>query len=86
MSTTLETHNPAQLRDAWIEVHGRLNAAAAELLEQSPSYFARVLDFTAHAWRHGPLEPKVKVLILLSGIGMECFALALPALRAGAPA
>jgi len=35
-------------------------------LRVNPSYFARVLDFTAHAWRRGPLEPKVKALILLA--------------------
>jgi alkylhydroperoxidase/carboxymuconolactone decarboxylase family protein YurZ len=25
-----------------------------------------VLAFTAHAWRHGPLEPKIKALVLLA--------------------
>ena len=107
------------LRAAWTEVHGPPNAAAEELLRLNPSYFARVLDFTAHAWRRGPLEPKVKEFIycafdcsathmfapglrqhianalrygataaelmevfeLASGIGVESFALALPALR-----
>ncbi len=62
------THGPAgadALRRAWTEVHGPLNAAAEDLLEQNPGYFERVLDFTGHAWRHGPLEPKVKALILL---------------------
>jgi len=54
------------LREAWTEVHGPPNAAAEQLLEQNPRYFARALDFTAHAWRRGPLAPKVKALILLA--------------------
>jgi alkylhydroperoxidase/carboxymuconolactone decarboxylase family protein YurZ len=69
MSVTTETDqqdHQAALRAAWTEVHGPLNAAAKDLLEQDPSYFARVLDFTAHAWRHGPLERRIKALILLT--------------------
>jgi alkylhydroperoxidase/carboxymuconolactone decarboxylase family protein YurZ len=54
------------LRAAWTEVHGPLNAAAEDLLEQDPSYFERVLAFTGHAWRRGPLEPRIKALILLA--------------------
>jgi alkylhydroperoxidase/carboxymuconolactone decarboxylase family protein YurZ len=112
MSTTADSDTGArqqELREAWAEVHGSMNDAAEQLLEQNPGYFARVLDFTAHAWRRGPLQPKVKALILLavglrqhianairygaspeelmevfelaSGIGVESFALALPALR-----
>lgn len=54
------------LRTAWIEVHGPLNQAAEDLLEQNPAYFARVLDFTGHAWRHGPLPSKIKALIMLA--------------------
>jgi alkylhydroperoxidase/carboxymuconolactone decarboxylase family protein YurZ len=60
------TPDAAALREAWTEVHGPPNAAAEELLRLHPSYFARVLDFTAHAWRRGPLEPKVKALVLLA--------------------
>jgi alkylhydroperoxidase/carboxymuconolactone decarboxylase family protein YurZ len=63
MTTDTDT---AALREAWAEVHGPPNAAAEELLRQNPGYFARVLDFTAHPWRHGPLEPKMKALILLA--------------------
>ena len=48
MSTTADTD---ALREAWTEVHGPPNAAAEDLLRQNPGYFARVLDFTAHAWR-----------------------------------
>jgi alkylhydroperoxidase/carboxymuconolactone decarboxylase family protein YurZ len=62
MTATADTN----LRADWKEVHGPLNSAAENLLEQHPAYFERVLNFTAHAWRHGPLEPKVKALILLS--------------------
>ena len=50
----------------WIEVHGSLGEHARQLLEQDPSYFERVLDFTAHAWRHGPLHPRIKALVLLA--------------------
>lgn len=66
MTTTTPEIDRRQLRDAWTEVHGPLNAAAEQLLQQNPGYFARVLDFTAHAWRRGPLEPRIKALILLS--------------------
>ena len=67
MTTTSDTTiEAAALREAWTEVHGPPNAAAEQLLRMNPSYFARVLDFTAHAWRHGPLEPKVKALVLLA--------------------
>jgi alkylhydroperoxidase/carboxymuconolactone decarboxylase family protein YurZ len=54
------------LREEWTKVHGPPNAAAEELLRLNPGYFARVLDFTAHAWRRGPLEPKIKALVLLT--------------------
>jgi alkylhydroperoxidase/carboxymuconolactone decarboxylase family protein YurZ len=55
-----------ELRAAWTEVHGAPNAAAEQLLAHNPGYFERVLDFTAHAWRRGPLEPKVKALVMLA--------------------
>ena len=49
---TPDDHGPPAradaLRHAWTEVHGPLNAAAEDLLEQNPGYFERVLDFTAH--------------------------------------
>jgi alkylhydroperoxidase/carboxymuconolactone decarboxylase family protein YurZ len=66
VSATTETDQQDVLRAGWTEVHGPLNAAAEDLLEQNPSYFARVLDFTAHAWRRGPLQPRIKALILLT--------------------
>jgi alkylhydroperoxidase/carboxymuconolactone decarboxylase family protein YurZ len=67
MTTTIDPDIDAgALRAAWTEVHGPPNAAAEDLLRLNPSYFARVLDFTAHAWRRGPLEPKVKALVLLA--------------------
>lgn len=66
MSTTTSDVDRRALREAWTEVHGPPNAAAEQLLNDDPSYFARVLDFTAHPWRRGPLEPKVKALILLA--------------------
>ena len=65
MTTSSEATDGA-LRAAWNEVHGELNAAAEQMLAQDPGYFARVLDFTAHAWRRGPLEPKIKALVLLA--------------------
>jgi alkylhydroperoxidase/carboxymuconolactone decarboxylase family protein YurZ len=69
MSTTADSVSDArrqELREAWTEVHGPPNDAAQQLLAQHPGYFARVLDFTAHPWRRGPLPPKVKALILLA--------------------
>lgn len=64
--TTATDIDTQALRDAWIEVHGPLNDAAQDLLATNPAYFARVLDFTAHAWRRGPLPPKIKALVLLA--------------------
>ena len=72
MTTTDTTIDTGALREGWTEVHGPLNAAAEELLRQNPGYFSRVLDFTAHAWRHGPLEPKVKALVLLAVDSAAC--------------
>jgi alkylhydroperoxidase/carboxymuconolactone decarboxylase family protein YurZ len=66
MTTTATGTDAESLRAAWTEVHGDLDEAAQELLAQDPGYFARVLDFTGHAWRNGPLEPKVKALVLLA--------------------
>lgn len=58
--------SPEALRREWAEVHGRFDSSAEELLRHDPDFFALMLDFTAHAWRRGPLEPKVKALILLA--------------------
>jgi alkylhydroperoxidase/carboxymuconolactone decarboxylase family protein YurZ len=66
MTTSDTDIDTGALRDAWTEVHGPPNHAAEELLRLNPSYFARVLDFTAHPWRHGPLEPKIKALVMLA--------------------
>lgn len=66
MTTADATIDTRALREAWTRVHGPPNHAAEELLRLNASYFARVLDFTAHAWRRGPLAPKVKALILLA--------------------
>ncbi len=70
MNTTTTGVNQAaraeRLRVDWIEVHGSFHEHARQLLEQDPSYFERVLDFTAHAWRHGVLPGRIKALILLA--------------------
>jgi hypothetical protein len=56
MTTTDTTLDTGALRKAGTDVHGPPDHAAEELLRLNPSYFARVLDFAAHAWRRGPLE------------------------------
>jgi alkylhydroperoxidase/carboxymuconolactone decarboxylase family protein YurZ len=63
---TVRPDDETRLRAAWTDVHGPLDEAAEQLLSEDPGYFARVLGFTGHAWRHGPLEPRVKALILLA--------------------
>jgi hypothetical protein len=59
-STADQAARQEQLRADWIEVHGSLNEHARQLLEQNPSYFERVLEFTAHAWRRGPALPALR--------------------------
>jgi alkylhydroperoxidase/carboxymuconolactone decarboxylase family protein YurZ len=56
----------AQLREAWIEAHGAWNDDWDDLLELDPAFFARLLELSAHPWRQGALEPKVKALVLLA--------------------
>jgi alkylhydroperoxidase/carboxymuconolactone decarboxylase family protein YurZ len=55
-----------ELQEAWEEVYGPITPAARDFLDADPEYFARALAFTAHAFRNGPLEPKVKALVLLT--------------------
>src|SRR3954468_5538099 len=54
-----------ELREAWIEAHGAWSEGYNELLALNPGFFKRLLDLSAHPWRHGALEPKVKELVLL---------------------
>lgn len=56
--TALTDTDAAALRAAWAEVHGPPNAAAEQLPAQQSAYFARVLDFTARAWRWTPPRPR----------------------------
>jgi alkylhydroperoxidase/carboxymuconolactone decarboxylase family protein YurZ len=55
-----------ELREAWIEAHGTWSEGYNELLALNPGFFKRLLDLSAHPWRHGALEPKVKELVLLA--------------------
>ena len=37
-----------------------------EMLELDPELFAAYTDFSAHPWRHGTLEPKIKELVYIA--------------------
>lgn len=54
------------LRERWVEAHGYWSEGYGELLEANPEFFERLLDLSAHPWRHGDLEPRVKELVLLA--------------------
>jgi hypothetical protein len=48
MTATTDVDQQA-LCEAWTEVPGPPNTPPEQLLAENPGYFARVLDFTAHA-------------------------------------
>jgi alkylhydroperoxidase/carboxymuconolactone decarboxylase family protein YurZ len=66
MSTTQTDERREALREAFVRERGRWSPALDGLLARDPDYFERVLGFTGHPWRNGPLEPRVKELVLLA--------------------
>jgi alkylhydroperoxidase/carboxymuconolactone decarboxylase family protein YurZ len=56
----------SHLREARIEAHGTWSGGYETLLTLNPEFFERLLDLSAHPWRRGVLEPKIKELVLLS--------------------
>jgi alkylhydroperoxidase/carboxymuconolactone decarboxylase family protein YurZ len=119
------TSRQQQIKSDFFAARGYWNEFWDGLLRLDPEFFAAYSDFSAHPWRHGTLEPKIRELIytafdasathmyqpglrqhirnalalgatgpeimevleLASGIGVEAFALAAPALtqEAGLP-
>jgi alkylhydroperoxidase/carboxymuconolactone decarboxylase family protein YurZ len=119
------TSRQEQIKSDFIVARGYWNEFWDGLLRLDPEFFAAYSDFSAHPWRYGTLEPKIRELIytafdasathmyqpglrqhirnalalgatgpeimevleLASGIGVEAFALAAPALteEAGLP-
>jgi alkylhydroperoxidase/carboxymuconolactone decarboxylase family protein YurZ len=61
-----QTDERSAVREAWVEVHGSWNQEWDDLLALDPGFLARLLDLSAHPWRHGVLEPKLKELVLLA--------------------
>ena len=55
-----------QLRDAFIDARGFWNESLGELLALDPDFFAAYAELSGVPWRQGPLDPKVKHLILLA--------------------
>jgi alkylhydroperoxidase/carboxymuconolactone decarboxylase family protein YurZ len=56
----------SQLREMWAEAHGAWSDGYDDLLALNPGFFERLLDLSAHPWRRGVLEPKIKELVLLA--------------------
>jgi alkylhydroperoxidase/carboxymuconolactone decarboxylase family protein YurZ len=56
----------SQLREMWAEAHGAGSDGYDDLLALNPGFFERLLDLSAHPWRRGVLEPKIKELVLLA--------------------
>jgi alkylhydroperoxidase/carboxymuconolactone decarboxylase family protein YurZ len=56
----------SHLREAWVEAHGAWRDDYDDLLTLNPGFFERLLDLSAHPWRRGILEPKIKELVLLA--------------------
>jgi alkylhydroperoxidase/carboxymuconolactone decarboxylase family protein YurZ len=54
------------LREAFIEARGFWTPLWEGLLELDPDFFEAYLEFSSVPWRNGPLEPKVKELVLLA--------------------
>jgi alkylhydroperoxidase/carboxymuconolactone decarboxylase family protein YurZ len=54
------------MSESWVEAHGAWNEDWDDFLAVDPGFFERFTDLAAHPWRHGPLEPKVKALVLLA--------------------
>jgi alkylhydroperoxidase/carboxymuconolactone decarboxylase family protein YurZ len=55
-----------ELREAFIEARGFWAPLWEGLLDLDPDFFEGYLAFSSVPWRNGPLEPKVKELILLA--------------------
>ena len=55
-----------ELREAFIEARGFWTPLWEGLLDLDPDFFAAYLEFSSVPWRNGPLEPKVKELVLLA--------------------
>ena len=55
-----------ELREAFIEARGFWTPLWDGLLELDPDFFEAYLSFSAVPWRSGPLEPKVKELVLVA--------------------
>jgi alkylhydroperoxidase/carboxymuconolactone decarboxylase family protein YurZ len=54
------------MTEAWIDAHGAWNEDWDDFVEVDPEFFERYCELAAHPWRHGPLEPKAKALVLLA--------------------
>ena len=55
-----------ELREAFIEARGFWTPLWEGLLDLDPDFFEAYLNFSSVPWRNGPLEPKVKELVLLA--------------------
>jgi alkylhydroperoxidase/carboxymuconolactone decarboxylase family protein YurZ len=60
------TIDSGRIRDQWVAAHGAWNDDWNDFLALDPGFFERYLQLSAHPWRHGALEPKVKALVQLS--------------------
>lgn len=54
------------LRQRFEEARGYWNPFWDDLLDRDPDYFEAYIAFSAHPWRHGVLEPKIKELIYIA--------------------
>ena len=55
-----------ELREAFIDARGFGTPLWEGLLELDPDFFEAYVQFSSVPWRNGPLEPKVKELVLLA--------------------
>jgi alkylhydroperoxidase/carboxymuconolactone decarboxylase family protein YurZ len=63
---TLDPTDDVRLREEWTQAHGAWNDDLGDFVAVDPGFFERYLALSAHPWRHGALEPKVKALVQLS--------------------
>jgi alkylhydroperoxidase/carboxymuconolactone decarboxylase family protein YurZ len=55
-----------RIREEFIDARGYWNEFWDGLLELDPDFFEAYLSFSSVPWRNGPLEPKVKELVLVA--------------------
>jgi alkylhydroperoxidase/carboxymuconolactone decarboxylase family protein YurZ len=60
------TDHQEEIKAEFTKTRGYWHTFWDEMLELDPELFAAYTDFSAHPWRHGTLEPKIKEFIYIA--------------------